>query len=126
MKAAELHLDIARTKLHEQYQRSRGFEARAAALAAMACTLALISSLRVLRPRRRWVDNPPMEEFMEGFDAYPDTDPVQWTGRQIGNAVIRNEQVLDAKGSGVVTAVWAVGIMGVAVILLGVAANAYA
>lgn len=96
-----------------------------AVLVALAFIGAIYFSLKVLLPHDQWQAGPQLKGFLEGFDQYPATDPIRWTGRQVAHSVINNEDILRAKAKAVSWAVKCLGLMGFFTISLGVVANFY-
>ena len=86
--------------------------------------VALGFCLKAIRPSdKRWRHNPPLEGFLEGFDQYPDTDPLKWTGDQVRNAVRKNSVVIDGKAGAIHVAMWCIAVMGCLILALGVAVS---
>ena len=86
--------------------------------------LALGCCVRAIAPsKKKWVHNPPLDGYLEGFDQYPDTDPLSWTGNQIRKAVHKNWTVIDGKAAAIFVAMWCISVMGLLTLALGVAVN---
>ena len=94
-----------------------------AAIIAAAYIGAVGLSLAALRPRTDWRAGPALDNFLKGFDEYPDEDPVRWTGRQVALSVTANESILSAKARHLSRAIVSAASMGVLTIGLGVAVN---
>lgn len=77
--------------------------------------------LRAISPRKAWYFDPPLDEFVEGFDKYPKTNPTRWTGNQIRNSVRKNELAINHKAKALSRAVTCLIVMGMLTVALGVA-----
>lgn len=90
---------------------------------AVAYSGAMAFSLAALLPRKKWFSGPRLDNFLEGFDEYPDTDPVRWAGRQVATSVTNNERKLGAKARTVFGAIVFAAAMGLGTIVLGIVVN---
>lgn len=114
--AAVLLKDFSRAEPHNL----PGASIVLAGLVALAFMGAIYFSLKALLPHEKWQAGPQLKQFLEGFDRYPATDPIHWTGKQVARSVINNEDLLRAKAKAVSWAVKCLGIMGLVTICLGV------
>lgn len=89
---------------------------------ATAYIVATVLSLIALLPRKKF-SGPRLDNFLKGFDCYPETDPVRWTGKQVADSVTTNEIALRAKAWFVLGGIVCAIVMGLGTILLGIAVN---
>ena len=94
-----------------------------AIIIAVAYSGAMAFSLIALLPRKKWFSGPRLDNLLEGFDEYPDTDPIRWAGRQVATSVTNNERKLGAKARTVFWAIVFAAAMGLGTIVLGIVVN---
>lgn len=94
-----------------------------AAAIGLGLLLTLGACLRAIRPKKEWRHDPPLERYLEGFEQYPNTDPIAWTGRQISNATRENEATIGRKADAALLGMRCMAAMVLLTLLLAVAVS---